>query len=87
MQPDERDAGYLFDMLQFAREALAITADTPAEIYLADLRSRRALERTISREIAARRVLDVVGNRLPRLIVRLLELVPPAPADPDPDDT
>lgn len=48
MQPDERDAGYLFDMLQFAREALAITADTPAEIYLADLRSRRALERTIS---------------------------------------
>lgn len=48
MQPDKRDAGYLFDMLQFAREALAIVSDTSAEVYLVDVRSRRALERTIS---------------------------------------
>src|SRR5215218_8598330 len=48
MQPDKRDAGYLFDMLQFARESLAIAADVPAEVYLVDVVSRRALERTIS---------------------------------------
>jgi len=119
MQPDQRDAGYLFDMLQFAREAVEIVAETPAEIYLADVRSRRALERTISligeaanhvsrefqaahadipwseiigqrhwlvhgyREVESRRLLDVVEKRLPQLIARLLDLIPPIPSELD----
>ncbi|SRR6266498_642078 len=122
MQPDKRDAGYLFDMLQFAREALEIAADTTADVYLVDVRSRRALERTISligeaannvsrdfqaahphipwsdiigqrhwlihgyRDIELKRVRDVVERRLPSLIAQLLELIPPAPEDPEPDD-
>ncbi|HKS23512.1 MAG TPA: HepT-like ribonuclease domain-containing protein [Thermoanaerobaculia bacterium] len=45
MQPDLRDAGYLADMLRFSREAIAIATDAGGEV---DLRSGRALERTIS---------------------------------------
>jgi uncharacterized protein with HEPN domain len=43
MLPDKRDAAYLFDMLQFAEEARALALDDAG-----DLRSRRAIERTIS---------------------------------------
>src|SRR5437660_1219421 len=48
MQPNERDAGYVFDMLQFAREALDLAANVAINSPLDQIRSRRALERTIS---------------------------------------
>jgi len=57
MQPDERDAAYLWDMLEAAREAHAIVDGVSLDEYLVDTLRRRALERTI--EIlgeAARRV-------------------------------
>ena len=57
MQPDERDAAYLWDMLSAAREARAIVEGIPVDRFLGDSLRRRALERTI--EIlgeAARRV-------------------------------
>ena len=44
MQPDTHDAGYLFDMLPFSREAIAIVAETVASPEL----RRRGLERAIS---------------------------------------
>ena len=48
MQPNERDTGYVFDMLQFAREALDLAANVAINSPLDQIRSRRALERTIS---------------------------------------
>lgn len=47
MSPDERDAGYLWDMLEAARETRELTAGMTLELLLSDLRSRRALERTL----------------------------------------
>ena len=47
MSPDERDAGYLWDMLEAARETRELTAGMSLETLLSDMRSRRALERTL----------------------------------------
>jgi uncharacterized protein with HEPN domain len=47
MNPAERDAGYLWDMLQAARETRELTAGLTLEMLLSDLRTRRALERTL----------------------------------------
>ena len=44
MQPDLRDAGYLFDMLRFSREASRIALDTGAQAESRD----RGLERSLS---------------------------------------
>jgi uncharacterized protein with HEPN domain len=57
MQPEERDPAYLWDMLQAAREAVAMLKDQDLATYLADRVLLRAIERSV--EIigeAARRV-------------------------------
>ena len=57
MQPDDRDAAHLWDMLGAAREARAIVEGVPLDHFLGDSLRRRALERVV--EIlgeAARRV-------------------------------
>ena len=57
MQPDDRDAAHLWDMLGAAREARAIVEGVPLDRFLGDSLRRRALERLL--EIlgeAARRV-------------------------------
>jgi len=70
MQPDTRDAGYLFDMLPFSREAVAIAADARVEVdWLVHG----------YREIEWARLLEVVEIHLPRLLQQLADLVPPAP--------
>ena len=57
MQPEERDAAYLWDMLEAGREAVAFTTGISFEAYSHDRMRQRAVERAI--EIvgeAARRV-------------------------------
>lgn len=57
MRTEERDLAHLADMLESAREARALAGSLSYEALMADLRTRRALERTL--EIlgeAARRV-------------------------------
>lgn len=73
MQPDTRDAGYLFDMLRFSREAIEIAADTGAQVRSRD----RGLERSIS--LIGGRLLEIVETHLPQLIQQLVDLVPPVP--------
>jgi len=57
MQPEERDAAYLWDMHNAALESLSLLDGIPLDDFIADLRLTRAIERTL--EIlgeAARRV-------------------------------
>ncbi len=57
MQPEERNAAYLWDMLQAAREVDSMLGDHDLAAFLADLVLQRAIERGV--EIigeAARRV-------------------------------
>lgn len=59
MKPDERDAAYLWDMLQSARDAREMLEGRSLEAYLQDRLRRLALERAL--EIvgeAARRVTE-----------------------------
>jgi uncharacterized protein with HEPN domain len=57
MQPDERDAGYLWDMLEAAREVVQFTRGISFAAYVRERMRQRAVERAV--EIigeAARRV-------------------------------
>ena len=59
MPPDERDAAYLWDMLDSARVIRDFTADVPFDQYMSDRKLQLAVERSV--EIigeAARRVSD-----------------------------
>jgi len=47
MKPEARDAGYLWDMLDTARETRELMQGFTLEMLLADARTRRALERTL----------------------------------------
>ena len=47
MKPEDRDAGYLWDMLETAREARELMQDVTLESLLSDVRTQRALERTL----------------------------------------
>lgn len=47
MQPDERDAAHLWDMLDAAREARAVVEGVVLDRFVNDPLRRRALERTI----------------------------------------
>ena len=47
MHPDDRDAGYLLDMLQHARGVAQAVQDRTFEEYLADEDLRLAIERRI----------------------------------------
>ena len=47
MKPEARDGGYLWDMLDTARETRELMQGFTLEALLADARTRRALERTL----------------------------------------
>lgn len=47
MRPEGQDAGYLWDMLETARETRELMEGVTLEILLSDTRTRRALERTL----------------------------------------
>ena|ERR1700733_13922802 len=47
MQPSERDAAYLWDMLQACRELRGFTADTELEDFIADRKLCLAVERCL----------------------------------------
>lgn len=47
MKPEDRDAGYLWDMLDTAREVRELIKGVTLEMLLSDTRTRRALERTL----------------------------------------
>ena len=47
MKPEDRDAGYLWDMLDAARETSELMKGVTLEALLSDKRTRRALERTL----------------------------------------
>lgn len=47
MQPDERDAAYLWDMAQAAREVHAMVEQCPVDAFLSDRILLRATERCI----------------------------------------
>ena len=57
MKPEARDGGYLWDMLDSARETTELMQGFTLKMLLADARTRRALERTLEvRGEAASRV-------------------------------
>jgi uncharacterized protein with HEPN domain len=47
MKPENRDAGYFWDMLEAARETRELMQGVTLEALLADFKIRRALERTL----------------------------------------
>lgn len=47
MQPEDRDAAYLWDMLQAAREVEAMLHDCDLQAFLADIVMMRATERSV----------------------------------------
>lgn len=68
MKPEERDAGYLWDMLEAARETREMMTGVTLEMLLSDTRTRRALERTL--ELigeAAGRVSEPARRSYPRI--------------------
>lgn len=68
MRPDERDAAYLWDMLEAAKTALDLTAGYDPEQYLRDRKLQLAIERLV--EIlgeAARRVSQAVREAHPEV--------------------
>jgi uncharacterized protein with HEPN domain len=68
MKPDLKDGGYLWDMLETARETRELVHGFTLEALLADARTRRALERTL--EVlgeAANRVSMPTRAALPRV--------------------
>ncbi|MBI2509045.1 MAG: DUF86 domain-containing protein [Betaproteobacteria bacterium] len=57
MKPEDRDAGYLWDMLQTAREARELMQGVTLETLLSDIRTQRALER----------MLEIIGEAASRI--------------------
>lgn len=47
MQPEEKDAAYLWDMLQAAKEVESMLAEYDLSVFLADRVMVRAIERTV----------------------------------------
>jgi len=68
MKPEARDGGYLWDMLEAARETRGLMQGYTLEMLLADARTRRALERTL--EVlgeAASRVSETTRTSYPHI--------------------
>ncbi len=68
MQPNERDAAYLWDMLQAARRLQEFTADLSREAYIESVLIQSAVERQL--EIigeAARRVSEAFQQKHPEI--------------------
>ena len=74
MRPSERDAAYLWDMLQACRELTEFTADTELEDFIADRKLCLAVERCL--EIigeAAGRVTPEFQDREPSIAWRQIK--------------
>jgi uncharacterized protein with HEPN domain len=69
MKPEERDAAYLWDMLEAARESRVLMEGVTSEILVSDLRTRRALERT----------LELIGEAAARVSSRTRAMYPEIP--------
>lgn len=69
MQPEQRDAAYLWDMLEAAREALSFTRGITREAYLESPLLQRAVERTI----------EIIGEAANRISPALREAHPEIP--------
>jgi uncharacterized protein with HEPN domain len=69
MKPDQKDGGYLWDMLETAQETRQLLHGFTLEALLADARTRRALERT----------LEVLGEAANRVSVQTRESLPRVP--------
>ena len=69
MRPEERDAAYLWDMLEAAREALSFTREATRESYLENPLLQRAVERTI----------EIIGEAANRISPALREAHPEIP--------
>jgi uncharacterized protein with HEPN domain len=68
MQPEDRDAAYLWDMIQAAKDAASIVASVSRESFLGDRVRMLALERCL--ELvgeAARRTSDRLRKRHPQM--------------------
>ena len=69
MKPEDRDAGYLWDMLQSAREARELMQGVTRESLLSDIRTQRALERT----------LEIIGETAGRISEPMRAMHPEVP--------
>ncbi len=69
MRADARDTGYLWDMLEAARETRQLLEGYTLEKLLADAKTRQALERT----------LEVLGEAANRVSVPMREAQPRIP--------
>ena len=69
MKTEDRDAGYLWDMLETARETRELMAGITLEMLLLDNRTQRALERT----------LEIIGEAAGRISERMREVHPEVP--------
>ena len=47
MQPEDRDAAYLWDMLRYARDTADLVNEIPLAVYMSDRRQQLALERAL----------------------------------------
>jgi uncharacterized protein with HEPN domain len=86
MRPYERNAAYLWDMLDAALAIREFTSEMSYGQYIQDMKTRMAVERAL--EIigeAARnkheRIWIVVTEHIPDLINKLEPLIPPVPPD------
>ena len=57
MKPENRDAGYLWDMLEAARETRELMQGVTLDALLSDIRTQRALER----------MLEIIGEAAGRI--------------------
>jgi len=57
MQPEDRDAAHLWDMLAYARTAMTLVGEASLEAYLSDR----------TRQLALERALEIVGESARRL--------------------
>ncbi len=69
MRPEERDAAYLRDMLQFSRQVHDLIAGVDRQQFLADLVLQLAIERLV----------EIIGEAASRVSQELREMHPEVP--------
>ena len=80
MPPENRDAAYIWDMVDAARTIQDFTAGVSLADYLLDCKLQLAVERAIEiigGEIKQDRIWLVATERIPELVAQLQPLLPP----------
>ena len=80
MPPENRDAAYIWDMVDAARTIQDFTAGVSLADYLLDRKLQLAVERAIEiigGEIKQDRIWLVATERIPELVAQLQPLLPP----------